>query len=93
MSNKVRVAIFGASGYAGEELLRLLLRHPNVEVAAITSRKNAGESVAAVFPRFTNSGLVFVEPDVEKIARICDAAILALPHGLAAEYAAPLLNA
>ena len=93
MSDKVRVAIFGASGYAGEELLRLLLRHPNAEVVAITSRKNAGESVASVFPRFTNSGLTFVEPDVEKIARICDAAILALPHGLAAEYAVPLLNA
>lgn len=37
--SKVRVAVFGASGYAGEELLRILLRHPNAEVVAITSRK------------------------------------------------------
>ena len=41
--NKVRVAVFGASGYAGEELLRILLRHPNAEITAVTSRKNAGD--------------------------------------------------
>ena len=43
--NKIRVAVFGASGYAGEELLRLLLRHNQAEIAAVTSRKNAGEPV------------------------------------------------
>ena len=50
---KIKVAVLGASGYAGEELLRILLRHPGVEIVAITSRKNAGEPVSAVFPRFT----------------------------------------
>ena len=88
---KVRVAIFGASGYAGEELLRILLRHPAAEITAITSRKNAGEPVENVFPRFTGSGLKFTAPDVESIAAGCDAAILALPHGLATEFALPLL--
>ena len=91
--NKVRVAIFGASGYAGEELLRILLRHPNAEIVAITSRKNAGEAVETVFPRFTGSGLKFVAPDTAEIAKNCDAAILALPHGLATEFAIPLLQA
>lgn len=91
--NKVRVAVFGASGYAGEELLRILLRHPNAEVVAITSRKNAGEPVSTVFPRFTGAPLTFVEPKVDEIAVKCDAAILALPHGLATEYAIPLLKA
>ena len=91
--NKVRVAIFGASGYAGEELLRILLRHPNAEIVAITSRKNAGEPVETVFPRFTGSGLKFVAPDTAEIAKNCDAAILALPHGLATEFAIPLLQA
>ena len=62
MDKKIRVAVFGAAGYAGEELLRLLLRHPNAEIAAITSRKNAGEDVAAVFPRFTGLPLKFVAP-------------------------------
>ena len=46
--DKVRVAIFGASGYAGEELLRIPLRHPNAEIVAITSRKNA--ILAGLFP-------------------------------------------
>ena len=91
--SKVRVAVFGASGYAGEELLRILLRHPNAEVVAITSRKNAGEPVSTVFPRFTGAPLTFVEPKVDEIAAKCDAAILALPHGLATEYAIPLLKA
>ena len=91
--NKIKVAVFGASGYAGEELLRLLLRHPCAEIVAVTSRKNAGEPVSSVFPRFTGLDLSFVEPDVKKISALCDAAILALPHGLAAEYAVPLLEA
>ena len=91
--SKVRVAVFGASGYAGEELLRILLRHPNAEVVAITSRKTAGEPVSTVFPRFTGAPLTFVEPKVDEIAAKCDAAILALPHGLATEYAIPLLKA
>lgn len=90
---KVRVAVLGASGYAGEELLRILLRHPYCEIAAITSRKNAGEDVATVFPRFTGADLRFVAPDAADLAKKCDAAILALPHGTATEFAIPLLNA
>ncbi|MBQ7696430.1 MAG: N-acetyl-gamma-glutamyl-phosphate reductase, partial [Lentisphaeria bacterium] len=50
---KIRVAVFGAAGYAGEELLRILLRHPQAEITAVTSRKNAGEPVSSVFPRYT----------------------------------------
>ncbi len=90
--SKIRVAVVGAAGYAGEELLRVLLRHNNVEITAITSRKSAGEAVETVFPRFTGSGLVFCEPNAAKLAEICDVAFLALPHGLATEYAIPLLN-
>ena len=91
--SKIRVAVFGASGYAGEELLRLLLRHRQAEITAVTSRQNAGKPVSAVFPRFTGLDLSFVAPDVPAIAGSCDAAILALPHGLAAEFAVPLLEA
>jgi N-acetyl-gamma-glutamyl-phosphate reductase len=90
---KIRVAIFGASGYAGEELLRILTRHPMCEIVAITSRKNAGEPISSVFPRFTNSNLHFTAPDVESLKGKCDAAILALPHGTATEFAIPLLQA
>ena len=90
--NKVKVAIFGAAGYAGEELLRILTRHRQCEIVAITSRKNAGQPISTVFPRFTNSGLTFVMPDAASLKGKCDAAILALPHGLATEFAIPLLE-
>ncbi len=90
--NKVRVAVFGASGYSGEELIRLLRGHPQAEICAVTSRQYAGQKLEEVFPRFLGSGLAFVGPDVAAIAKTVDAAFLALPHGLAAEYAAPLLE-
>ncbi len=96
--NETDVAIFGASGYSGEELLRLLVRHPGARIRYLTSRHHAGKTVAAVFPwvdeRTPVGQLRFVEPDIAKIAgdgvRI---AFLALPHGAAAEHAAKLLAA
>lgn len=90
--SKIRVAILGAAGYAGEELLRILRHHPNAEITCITSRKNAGEPIGNVFPRFCESPLKFSQPDVEEIAAKADVAFLALPHGLATEYAIPLLK-
>ncbi len=89
--DQVRVAIVGAAGYMGEELVRLLLRHPRVALGFITSRTYAGQGIEEVFPRFAGSGLKFSNPDVAAIAAAADAVFLALPHGLAAEYAAPLL--
>lgn len=90
---KVRVAIVGASGYAGEELIRLLTVHPNVDLRIITSRQNAGKEISEIFPRFFGMDLKFSAPDVAQIAAKCDAAFLALPHGLASEYAIPLMEA
>ena len=90
---KVNVAIVGASGYSGEELLRLLTRHPGVDITTITSRQYDGQPVSEVFPRFGGSGLKFSAPDVAAIAKTAQAAFLALPHGLAAEFAIPLMEA
>lgn len=90
--HKLRVAIVGASGYSGEELLRLLLAHPNLELTCITSRQEAGKPAGAVFPRYRECQLRFIQPDVDQIAAQADLAFLALPHGLANEYAAPLLQ-
>ena len=90
---KMRIAIVGASGYSGEELLRLLLAHPYVDIVQITSRQYAGQELGSVFPRFAEAGLSFTEPNVDTIAGVADVAVLALPHGLAAEYALPLLQA
>ena len=88
----IKVAIVGASGYSGEELLRLLFCHPNASVEVITSRQYAGQPVGTVFPRFIDQDICFSEPDVKKIADTCDVAFLALPHGLASEFAIPLLE-
>ncbi|HCE43951.1 MAG TPA: N-acetyl-gamma-glutamyl-phosphate reductase [Lentisphaeria bacterium] len=90
--SKIKIAVVGASGYSGEELLRLLLRHDSCEISVITSRQNAGAKVGDFFPRFTGSKLVFSAPDTEEIAGKSDVVFLALPHGLAAEFAVPLLK-
>lgn len=92
MDQKVKVAIIGASGYSGEELLRILLKHPNAEVSCITSRQYAGQSVGDVFPRFAESDLCFSAPSVDEIAEKADVAFLALPHGVAAKFAVPLIE-
>lgn len=94
---KVKAAVVGASGYSGEELVSLLARHPHVEIVALTSRQSAGRSVADVFPRMAGSaiaGLKFVEPSAKGLAASgASVVFLALPHGLAAEFAAPLRKA
>ena len=92
-----KVAVVGASGYSGEELVRLLLHHPHVELTAVTSRQSAGQTVAQVFPRFAGhpkaKALRFTEPNAELLARQAEVVFLALPHGVAAEFAVPLLQA
>ena len=92
-----KIAIVGASGYSGEELVRLLLNHPHAELVAVTSRQNAGQTMAQVFPKFAShpksKNLRFVEPNAEVLAKQADVVFLALPHGVAAEYAVPLLDA
>jgi N-acetyl-gamma-glutamyl-phosphate reductase len=91
-----KVAIVGASGYSGEELVRLLLNHPHAELTAVTSRQYAGQTLAQIFPKFAShpraKALRFSEPKAELLAQNSDIVFLALPHGVAAEYAVPLLQ-
>lgn len=93
---KIPVAIVGASGYAGEDLVRLLLGHPGTDLVAITSRQYAGQTLAQVFPKFSHypkaKTLRFTEPNVELLAKDAEVVFLALPHGVAAEFAVPLLQ-
>lgn len=77
----IRAGIIGGSGYTGGELLRLLLAHPQVEVAQVTSRSHLGEYVYQVHPNLRKqTQLKFIDP--EQLAP-CDVLFLALPHGQA----------
>src|SRR5436190_5465766 len=92
-----KTGIVGASGYSGEELVRLMLVHPHAQLTAVTSRQYAGQTVAQVFPKFSQYALAktlrFSDPNAELLAKQCDIVFLALPHGVAAEFAIPLVNA
>lgn len=84
----IKAGIIGATGYAGAELVRILSRHPQVELVAVTSQSYVGEEFSGVYPnlhRFTN--LVCREQDLSKILPEVDVLFLALPHGLSMEVA------
>jgi len=78
----VKAGIFGASGYTGQELLRLLIRHPEVEVVFATSRKFAGKVVSEAHPSLLQlTSLEFTDASPEELVSQADVVFLALPHG------------
>ncbi len=80
-----KVAVVGASGYTGQELIRLLLQHDQVKIQKAVSRSNEGKSFASIYPGFQNfTDLVCEEADLEQLADQVDLIFLALPHGHAA---------
>jgi len=81
------VAIVGASGYVGGELLRLLLGHPHVRIMAVTSEQSSGKSVRALFPNLVGPELVYEAVNPEEVAERAEIIFLALPHTKAAESA------
>ena len=93
---KVKTAVVGASGYTGQELLRILLQHPGVELVCATSRQYRGERLSDVFPRFRGvpgAELRFTAADaVGVVASGAEAAFLALPHGVSVEYGRELVE-
>lgn len=89
----VRVAVAGASGYMGAELLRVLLRHPRVEVTGVTSDRLAGERLDAAYPHLRGlTELAFHELDAAWLAEAADVVFLALPH-MESQKAVPVLRA
>ncbi len=91
-AHKIKAGIVGGTGYTGVELMRLLLRHPQVEISCVTSRADAGTSVSAIYPHL--HGLLdidFIEPRVDALAG-CDVVFFATPHGIALEMASTLLD-
>lgn len=86
----MKTAIIGASGYAGTELLRLLLEHPEFEVAVVTAHSNAGELISSVAPQLVKLGdRRFEQFDSTKV-NACELVFLALPHGESAALIAQL---
>ncbi len=77
----IRAAVIGATGYAGAELVRLLAGHPDVEMAVLTSRKDAGTRLNAIYPAFSGVVDLELEPmDLVEISRRADVVFTALPH-------------
>jgi N-acetyl-gamma-glutamyl-phosphate reductase len=90
IGNKLRIAILGASGYTGAELIRLLLRHPAAEIRAMTADRNAGQTIDQIFPQFGGRDL----PRLVKIEDVewsgIDYAFCCLPHRTTQEVVAKL---
>ena len=88
----IKVGIVGGTGYTGVELLRLLAQHPHAELKAITSRKEAGTPVAAMFPSLRRHvELNFTEPDARSL-KGCDVVFFATPHGVCMKDARAVLD-
>jgi len=96
-SNLVKAGIIGCSGYSGAELVRWLARHPGVEIELLTSRQLSGQPASAVFPflRERMEELVVSDSNVDELAANpeLDVCFLALPHGVAVDYAPALVEA
>ncbi|MER7396043.1 N-acetyl-gamma-glutamyl-phosphate reductase [Streptomyces sp. NPDC000151] len=86
----VRAAVAGASGYAGGEVLRLLLAHPEVEIGALTGNSNAGQRLGALQPHLLPLADRVLEPTTTEVLAGHDVVFLALPHGQSAAVAEEL---
>jgi N-acetyl-gamma-glutamyl-phosphate reductase len=82
MATKAKVGVLGASGYTGSELVRMLLRHPNVELTLLTAERSAGKAMRDVFPQFSPFDLpkLVALEGLDWAAAGLDVAFCALPH-------------
>lgn len=88
----IKAGIVGATGYTGQELLRVLVKHPEVSLQAITSRSEAGKPVAGLFPNLRGSlDMAFVEPELD-VLTACDVVFFATPNGTAMTLARDLVE-
>ncbi|WP_428268050.1 N-acetyl-gamma-glutamyl-phosphate reductase [Haliangium sp.] len=92
--SSLRIAILGASGYTGAELVRLLSAHPRVELAGLYAQRHAGARLGQVFPHLLGLGALGARtleaPDLDHVAERADLAVCALPHGHSAPVVAEL---
>ncbi|NWG22928.1 MAG: N-acetyl-gamma-glutamyl-phosphate reductase [Pseudorhodoplanes sp.] len=94
MAAKVKVGILGASGYTGAELVRLLLRHPRVEIVCLTADRRAGQTMGAVFPQFAPYELptLISIDDIDWKNSGLDLVFCALPHATTQKVIKDLLS-
>ena len=90
----IKVAIVGATGYAGEELLKILIDHPQVELVSLSAKIDEPRKIGRIFPELSGkTDLICEEPDFSRIVPACDLAFLALPHRVSMEVAPAFLRA
>ncbi|NLM21914.1 MAG: N-acetyl-gamma-glutamyl-phosphate reductase [Peptococcaceae bacterium] len=84
----MKVGILGATGYTGQELLRLLNNHPEAEIVYLGSSSSAGKDIATIYPHLSGCGHVLEDESIPEL----DVLFIALPHGIVAGKVEPLLN-
>ena len=90
----IQAAIFGASGYTGQELIRILSGHPQVNLVAVTSRRYAGRPATEIYPSLSGmTTLTYSNATPQEISNLCDVAFLALPHGVSMDIVPVFINA
>jgi N-acetyl-gamma-glutamyl-phosphate reductase len=89
----IKIGIVGGTGYTGVELLRLLAKHPQAEIVAITSRGDAGTDVSSMFPSLRGSVTLKFEDPAQANLSACDVVFFATPNGIAMQQAPALLDA
>jgi N-acetyl-gamma-glutamyl-phosphate reductase len=90
----INVGIIGVTGYAGEELIDILLKHPQVRIADLSARVDKPRDITDLFPKLKGrTGLAYNGIDIKRIAGACDLVFLALPHTVSMDIVPELLRA
>ncbi len=88
------VGIVGATGYAGEELIDILLRHPDVRITNLSAKIDKAQDISEIFPKLKGRiAILCTPPDIKEIISKCDLIFLALPHSVSMNIAPKLLSA
>lgn len=91
----LNIGIIGASGYAGEELINILLGHPEIRINYLAAKLEKSQPITEIFPRFKEKTNLMCNKDVDlkEVSKKCDLVFLALPHTVSMEFVPKLLNA
>jgi N-acetyl-gamma-glutamyl-phosphate reductase len=93
MTNMLKVGVVGATGYAGEEVIKILINHKGVKITQLSAVIDKEEPISSIFPAFKGRlDLVCHKPDAEKMAKDVDLVFLALPHKISMEIAPAFLK-